>query len=707
MVEVRAVYELVKTISFREDNTHDRGFDDLPLGDESPADAKPPTFSGAREDKQRSNVQCESSKSTLEDYFADANAPNSQTLSRKSSAVSLWGDFPPPSFSGDIPTDALRSFSQDSTLDDEVRRIRLSLTNIAKDISWSGVNYAVGDKEILKSCWGEVPAGKVCAILGPSGAGKSSLLNVLAGRLSSGAQYSGAQYHVSGAVYVSGELIVPTEYRKNIAYVMQDDALMATATPREALLFSASMRLPQDMPQGEVVALTEKLLGDLGLNECADVLIGNTLIKGISGGQRKRTSVAVEVITEPSLLFLDEPTSGLDSHTASSLVVLLKDIAQRGSTVLCTIHQPSSKVFALFHHCIVMREGRIFYQGEVAHILPHFASLGCPCPTLFNPADFVINLAQSTEGKGYERLFMPIPMAEEHDSRRHESVAVYTVQSSFMKQYRQLGYREFFNAARDPQSLVMRFVSTFILNFLYGLVFLGAGGKDNAVRKNFDAHVGVVSILFIFTMFGSSHPVMMQFPFERPMFLREYSTGTYSVLPYMLAKMSTELPLVFAQMIVQYVVAYFLMDLQGSFIIFIAIGFLLSLTSNSFALILGAYLADVKTVTEVANLVFLPQMLFGGIFVRMSLVPIWLRWAQYLCGLAYGTKLAFITEFNSSLDSCNSSGQAKINCARLANGELVEGQSMWRVWVLCMVGICVAARTVAALILVQSAKKFS
>jgi ABC-type multidrug transport system ATPase subunit len=150
----------------------------------------------------------------------------------------------------------------------------------------------------------------------------------------------------------------------------------------------------QNTPQGELVALTEKLLGDLGLTECADVLIGNELIKGISGGQRKRTSVAVEIITEPSLLFLDEPTSGLDSHTASSLVVLLKDIAQRGSAVLCTIHQPSSEVFALFDRCIVMREGRIFYQGDVAAILPHFASLGCPCPTLYNPADFVMNLSQ-------------------------------------------------------------------------------------------------------------------------------------------------------------------------------------------------------------------------------------------------------------------------------------------------------------------------
>mmetsp|Transcript_28071 Transcript_28071/g.63580 ORF Transcript_28071/g.63580 Transcript_28071/m.63580 type:complete len:624 (+) Transcript_28071:148-2019(+) len=569
----------------------------------------------------------------------------------------------------------------------------------SRDIKWSGVNYAVGDKEILRSCWGEVPSGRVCAILGPSGAGKSSLLNVLAGRAS-----SGAQYNVSGAVYVSGELIVPSEYRKNIAYVMQDDALMATATPREALLFSASMRLPQNTPQGELVALTEKLLGDLGLTECADVLIGNALIKGISGGQRKRTSVAVEIITEPSLLFLDEPTSGLDSHTASSLVVLLKDIAQRGSAVLCTIHQPSSEVFALFDRCIVMREGRIFYQGDVAAILPHFASLGCPCPTLYNPADFIMNLAQSTEGKAAERLFMPTPVTDDRVSSRHESAAVYVVQSSFIKQYSQLGYREFFNAARDPQSLVVRFFSTILLNLLYGLIFFNAGGKDNGVQKDFNAHVGAVSILMIFSMFGSAQPVMLQFPFERPMFLREYSTGTYSVVPYMLSKMTVEVPLLLIQMFVQFIMSYFLMDLRGPFINYVAIGFMLGMVSNSLALILGAGLSNVKAVTELANLVFVPQILFGGFFIRMSQVPIWLRWAQYLCGLAYGTKLAFITEFNSSLDSCNSSGQAKINCENLVNA---QQQKEWWWWVLCMIGIFLVARSTAAWILVSKAKHFA
>jgi ABC-type multidrug transport system ATPase subunit len=141
-----------------------------------------------------------------------------------------------------------------------------------------------------------VGSGKVCAILGPSGAGKTTLLNVLAGRIVSRKDRS-----VEFTVKVGNRRIKPANFRKHIAYVTQDDALMATATPREALMFSANMRLPSSTPKKTLESLVDKILDDLGLVECADVIIGGPLIKGISGGQRKRTSVGVELITEPQV----------------------------------------------------------------------------------------------------------------------------------------------------------------------------------------------------------------------------------------------------------------------------------------------------------------------------------------------------------------------------------------------------------------------
>ncbi len=166
----------------------------------------------------------------------------------------------------------------------------------SKDISWRDLNFKVGDKSVLSNCWGNVAANEVCAIMGPSGSGKSSLLNVLAGRSS-----STGNIRIEGQVRVGGVEISPVSFRKNIAYVMQDDALMATATPREALRFSATLRLPVEFTHEDIEERVTKVLTDLGIVECGDTMIGGALLKGISGGQRKRTSVGVEVITDPTV----------------------------------------------------------------------------------------------------------------------------------------------------------------------------------------------------------------------------------------------------------------------------------------------------------------------------------------------------------------------------------------------------------------------
>lgn len=174
------------------------------------------------------------------------------------------------------------------------QRNQSGLTN--HDIAWSDVSFKVGEKLILNNCYGSVPAGSVCAILGPSGSGKSSLLNVLAGRSA-----SAPGIVVAGTVTVANRKINPVEFRQRIAYVMQDDALLPTATPREALEFSAHLRLPPTTSKEEIKLLVAKTLTDLGLDVCADVMIGGALIKGISGGQRKRTAIGVEIITDPEV----------------------------------------------------------------------------------------------------------------------------------------------------------------------------------------------------------------------------------------------------------------------------------------------------------------------------------------------------------------------------------------------------------------------
>ncbi|RYH29731.1 hypothetical protein EON65_07535 [archaeon] len=232
------------------------------------------------------------------------------------------------------------------------------------------------------------------------------------------------------------------------------------------------------------------------------------------------------------LLFLDEPTSGLDSYSAFSLVKLLKEVAATNCAVLCTIHQPSSEVFFLFDIVIYMKDGRILYQGRPADILPFYASRGHVCPDDYNPSDFVMNLCQSesTEVLDSKGLFVEIPeefkIVQASSKMLTSSVVEFASQSSFAKQIMAISYREVVNAYRDTPALIGRFGVTVVLSLIFGLIFLKACGKDNGDQDNYNTHVGAISMVVIFGLFGSGQSILLSFPFERPMILREYATGT-------------------------------------------------------------------------------------------------------------------------------------------------------------------------------------
>jgi ABC-type multidrug transport system ATPase subunit len=187
-----------------------------------------------------------------------------------------------------------------------------------RHLVWKDVNMTVklpsnGDARekqnfILKNVWGEVPPKQLTAIMGPSGSGKTSLLNVLAGRAQ-----SGAKVQVEGDIRLDNYSVNPADIgvRKLIAFVAQDDTLQVTATPREAIHFSAKLRLDRTSTDEELDQLTDHMLQELGLERAADTIIGGSLIKGISGGERKRTSLGVELVVRPTLVFADEPTCKL------------------------------------------------------------------------------------------------------------------------------------------------------------------------------------------------------------------------------------------------------------------------------------------------------------------------------------------------------------------------------------------------------------
>lgn len=180
-------------------------------------------------------------------------------------------------------------------------------------------------KEILKSISGHVPPRKVTAIMGPSGSGKTSLLKVLTGRAGK------KQFDMGGHVKLDGRIVDPTniEVRRELAYVEQEVSIPTTSTPREAIRFSARLRLDRSVTQDEIEGLVNEILAELGLESCADTMIGGGVMMsgGLSGGEKKRTQCGVELVTKPDIIILDEPTSGLDAYTASQLADLLHRLA--------------------------------------------------------------------------------------------------------------------------------------------------------------------------------------------------------------------------------------------------------------------------------------------------------------------------------------------------------------------------------------------
>ncbi|CAK9102847.1 ATP-binding cassette sub-family G member 4 [Durusdinium trenchii] len=533
-------------------------------------------------------------------------------------------------------------------------------------LRWENVYFAVGGRDILKRVDGQVGHNQLCALMGPSGAGKSSLLNTLAGRMS-----SSKNKELDGSMYVNDEKVNPIKFRRHVAYVLQQDSLVATATALESLEFSARLRLPQSTSSEERTKLVEDLLKSLGLWEVKDTMCGNEMIRGLSGGEMKRVSIGVELVTNPQVLFLDEPTSGLDSYSAFAVVTILKALARSGCAVLCTIHQPSSEIFNLFDKAVVLANGRVMYNGRVKTLPANFERAGLPVPPLTNPADFVMVLSQTKSEKEMpcidEEKPDHVPVVVSDDARAESSMGVGGTrdgssivvptsseigagrQAPLGVQLEILTIREFRNLFRDKPALIARFGITIFLNVLFGLIFLGAGDV-NASEWNLNGHFGALTNCFISALFGAAQPPLLTFPLERVAFLREYSTGTYSGTPYFFSKVMVELPLYFVTSLVILLIQYWMVQFQGNFMILTLEIFLIQIVSASYAFLAGALVNNVQQAQEMAPLIFVPQLLFVGFFRPLEDIPVYIRWVQYLCSLKYGLNLAMISEFGG--DRC-------------------------------------------------------
>ncbi|MFQ6619359.1 hypothetical protein Gotur_000666 [Gossypium turneri] len=429
-------------------------------------------------------------------------------------------------------------------------------------------------QKVLEGLTGYAEPGTLTALMGPSGSGKSTLLDALSSRLAANA-------FLSGTILLNGrktKLSFGTA-----AYVTQDDNLIGTLTVRETISHSARLRLPDKMPWSEKRALVESTIIEMGLQDCADTVIGNWHLRGISGGEKRRVSIALEILMRPRLLFLDEPTSGLDSASAFFVTQTLRGLSRDGRTVIASVHQPSSEVFELFDQLYLLSGGKTF-----------FARAGFPCPALRNPSDHFLRCINSDFDKVKATLKGSMKLRFEASDdpleKKTTAEAIRTLtdfyrtsqqcyaakervdeiskvkgtvldsggsQASFLMQSYTLTKRSFINMSRDFGYYWLRLLIYVVVTVCIGTIYLNIGTSYNSIL----ARGSCASFVFGFVTFMSigGFPSFVE---DMKVFQRERLNGHYGVTAFVIGNTISAMPFLIMITFISGTICYFMVRLH-------------------------------------------------------------------------------------------------------------------------------------------------
>nr|XP_046188594.1 broad substrate specificity ATP-binding cassette transporter ABCG2-like isoform X3 [Oncorhynchus gorbuscha] len=505
----------------------------------------------------------------------------------------------------------------------------------------NGLCHKTGpEKHILKDISGIMRPG-MNAIMGPTGSGKTSLLDVIAGRKDP----AGLKF---GQVLIDGKM-VDSDLRLISAYVVQDDILMGTLSVRENLLFSVNLRLdPRHYSTADKQQRVDSIIEDLGLQDCAHTKIGTEFLRGVSGGERKRCSIGMELITSPRLLFLDEPTTGLDSNTANHIINLLHRLSRSGKTIVFSIHQPRYSIFSRFDHLTLMHRGELVYAGAAGKALSYFTDLGYHCEPFNNPSDFFLDVtngeAQSTlditsfnyddkencdnsnllnvsyrQSTQYQRVVEELDhltQGLEGGVGGQGQKADYV--TSFWYQMRIVGGRMVVNSLRNPQTSYAQLALNIFFALLVGLIYYQIPLTLPEALQN---RMGAFFFLIINMVFGNLSAVEL-FINERALFIHENSSGYYRTSVYFLSKIFADLiPNRIVPIIIFSAIAYYMMGLKPAFTAFLLFTLtmsLVSLAAVSLAFLVSASVSSFAMANVLIALPFVFMMVFGGFLVNLN-----------------------------------------------------------------------------------------
>ncbi|XP_078166005.1 ABC transporter G family member 6-like [Carex rostrata] len=527
-------------------------------------------------------------------------------------------------------------------------------------------------KVLLNNISGEAREGEIFAVLGASGSGKSTLIDALADQI--------PKERLGGSITLNGEPIDSHLMKMISAYVMQDDLLFPMLTVEETLMFSAEFHLPRALPSSKKKARVEALIDQLGLRNAVNTIIGDEGHRGISGGERRRVSIGTDIIHDPILLFLDEPTSGLDSASALMVVQVLKKIAESGSVVILTIHQPSYRIIGLLNHILFLSRGQTVYSGPPNGLYNFFAEYGQPIPEHENPTEFALDLIRELEYKdptmGAKSLIdfnskfqaqfskpvnpssaaFPLTLRRaiaESVSRGRLGASMDEFANPFWIEAGVLTKRSFTNTKRMPELFLMRLTTIMVTGFILATIFwrLDASPKGAQERLGFFT-IGMTTMFFLC---ADALPVFLQ---ERFIYVRETSHNAYRKASYVISNaIVTFPPLVFLSLAFA-LITFFLVGLAGgglAFLFFVLIILASFWAGSGFVSFLSAVVPQVIIGYTVVVAILSYFLLFSGFYVNRDRIPNYWIWFHYLSLVKYPYEAVLHNEFGSS-NACFSRG---------------------------------------------------
>nr|XP_014086513.2 ABC transporter G family member 6 [Bactrocera oleae] len=583
----------------------------------------------------------------------------------------------------------------------QVKSINISFENIFYGVKTGLLKRE--DKQVLNGFTGEFRSGELSAVVGPSGAGKSTLLNILS---------SYTLYGFSGDIRINGNPRDVKTFKPNVAFITQDTTLQPFLTVKEAMNFAANLKIGDQMNAIQKRERVLKILNAMGLLESLNTRTGD-----LSGGQKKRLAISLEIVNNPPVLILDEPTSGLDSSTSNQCISLLKTLAMEGRTIICTIHQPSAIVFRMIDHLFAIAEGSCIYAGRTDNLVPFLAENGLHCPQSYNPCDFLMEIGtndygpnnklliekmQNGRNTGYRlvnRSFsfsttnststtntnVPLTPVEELPSRdsntythTKEKQQQCCSDSRFSKPRKSRISIDTGHLCKSDNIYATPFYRQ--LAILLTRTFLLLWRDKSLTTLRFSIHFGVALLIgflyydigndaanamnifrytfytIMFIMFCAFSSILTKFPLEFPIVSREHFNRWYSLRAYYIAITLADIPI---QLICTSLFIFPTYYLTGQpmdvirFALFFTIVFLTALVGQSIGLSVGSALS-VHYGAILGPFFICPFLAFSGFFLQRKDSPFYLKWLFDISFLKYALDGSMLSLFGY--------GRGKLEC---------------------------------------------